>query len=46
VTEAKANAKTPEQMAKEMGLPWPPRDLLSEFDALVKRVEALEKKKA
>jgi hypothetical protein len=43
--EAKANAKSPEQMAKEMGLPWPPRDLLKEFDALVARVEALEKKK-
>jgi hypothetical protein len=43
--EAKANAKSLEQMAKEMGLPWPPRDLLREFDALVKRVEALEKKK-
>ena len=42
--EAKAASETPEQLAKRFGLPWPPRDLLKEFDALVARVEALEKK--
>ena len=40
--EAKAKQKTEAQLAAEMGIPWPPRDILKELDALVKRVEALE----
>ena len=40
--EAQAKQKTEAQLAAEMGIPWPPRDILKELDALVKRVEALE----
>ena len=42
--EAKAKEKTDEQKAAELGIPWPPRDILKELDALTARVEALEKK--
>jgi hypothetical protein len=30
------------EQAKKLGLPWPPRDLVKEFDALVERVGKLE----
>jgi hypothetical protein len=33
-----------EKMAKQMGLPWPPRDVFKELDELSARVAALEKK--
>ena len=42
--EAKASAKTDEELAKQMGLPWPPRDIFKELDDLTRRVEALENK--
>ena len=38
-----AEVKTPEQMAKELGLPWPPRDVLAELDDLQARVATLER---